>query len=365
MLFTYDKANKKVGRYQTTDFAKHKILERQTLEKWVEEDPDILGEELMVLTTEYDKFDKTDERLDLLALDKEGNLVVVELKRDDSGKTMELQAIKYAAYCSTLTFDDIVELHQEYLTKKGIGASQESVREKLTSFVSEDFEALNDRPRIILVSREYRPEVTASVIWLRKFDLDISCVKLTPYELDKNTIAIESSTIIPVPEAEEYIIKAEKKERAEHTLSVSQQEYVAFYKDISGRIKRKLPISFTDPTGKSYFQIPTGISRFHFEWGFHGRPRNSFGVELHFEKGNRDANQAALHKCESLRAEIEKQTGEPVVFQKEWGRAWSRLYIEKKEGAMTEELKVWAVEKMEELYRVLQPTLTSGETVSE
>lgn len=364
MLFTYDKANKKVLRHQTTDFKTHKIVERKDLEKWIEEVPEILGEELLVITTEYDKFDKTDERLDLLALDKEGNLIVVELKRDDSGKTVELQAIKYAAYCSTLTFDDLIEEHQHYLSKKGLPATVDAVREKLTNFIREDFEELNDRPRIILVSKEFRPEVTASVLWLRKFDLNISCVKLTPYELDKNTIAFESSIIIPLPEAEDFIVKVEKKDRAEHTLTVSQQEYIAFYKDISGRLKRSLPIPFADPTGKSYYQIPTGIGSFHFEWGFHGRPRNSFGVELHFERGDRDANQAALRKCESVKAEIEKQTGELVVFQKEWGRDWSRLYIEKKEGAMTEELKVWSVKIMEALYRVLQPVLTSDGTAS-
>ena len=69
--------------------------------------PAILGEELLIITSEYDRFDKTNERLDLLALDKDGNLVVIELKRDDSGKNVDLQAIKYAAYCSTLRLADI------------------------------------------------------------------------------------------------------------------------------------------------------------------------------------------------------------------------------------------------------------------
>ena len=65
-----------------------KILERQDIEKWVESYPEILGEELLILTTEYDKFDKTNERLDLLAIDKLGNLVIIELKRDDSGNML-------------------------------------------------------------------------------------------------------------------------------------------------------------------------------------------------------------------------------------------------------------------------------------
>lgn len=61
-------------------------MDRRHIEKCIEKNPDILGEELMILTNEYDRFDKTKERLDLLALDREGNVFIIELKRDDSVK---------------------------------------------------------------------------------------------------------------------------------------------------------------------------------------------------------------------------------------------------------------------------------------
>jgi hypothetical protein len=51
----------------------------------------------------------------------------------------------------------------------------------------------------------------------------------------------------------------------------------------------------------------------------------------------------------------------PVIFQKEWGIAWSRVHIEKKADEANEELKIWAVEKMEVLYRELKPLLASAE----
>jgi RecB family endonuclease NucS len=85
MIFTYDKKTKNISLYDETDFKSQNILERQDIEKWVESYPEILGEELLILTTEYDKFDKTSERLDLLAIDKLGNLVIIELKRDELG----------------------------------------------------------------------------------------------------------------------------------------------------------------------------------------------------------------------------------------------------------------------------------------
>ena len=78
---------------------------------------------------------------------------------------------------------------------------------------------------------------------------------------------------------------------------------------------------------------------------------------MHFEKSNKDTNRALLKEMEHLKDEIEKETGETVIFQEDWGKAWARLYLEKHEGRMTEELKRWAVDKMAILYNLLQPRL--------
>ncbi|MGB9771957.1 MAG: DUF4268 domain-containing protein [Candidatus Kapaibacteriota bacterium] len=357
MLYIFEKKKKNFLACDETDFRKQGIMERKDIEKWVIDFPYVLGEELLIITSEYDKFDKTKERLDLLAIDKNGKLVIVELKRDESGKNVELQAIKYAAYCSTMTMADVVSLRKEFIAKNGKELSEEEVKKELFDFVDNpDFEELDEKPRIILVAREFKPEVTASVLWLRKFGLEISCVKLTPYDIDDEKIGLVTSTIIPLPEAEEYLIKSERKESKEGTLTRSQEEYREFYKDLRMKIKDVIP-NLPEPLPRSYYLIPTGIGKVHFEWGFHGRPRNSFGVELHFEKGDKAANRRLLKELEKFKDEIEEATGEKVIFQEDWGQRWSRLYIEKAEGRMTNELKEWAVEKMKILYKLLQPKL--------
>lgn len=357
MLFTYNKSTKNISSYEETDFKTERILERQDIEKWVENCPDILGEELLILTTEYDKFDKTNERLDLLAIDKQGNLVVVELKRDDSGKNVELQAIKYAAYCSTLTFDDVVNEYYNYLLKQNKKITQEKAREEILEFINnDDFEEVfNDKPRIIIAAKEYRPEVTASVLWLRKFGIDITCVKLNLYKADDNTIAVESTILIPLPEAKDFIIKAEKKENVEHIKTLSQQEYLEFYGDLISLLQEKTSLPYLTPSDRAYYSIPTGVPGVHFEWAFHGRPRSSFGVELHFERSNRKFNKFGIDKMEKIKGELEKELGEVVVFQHDWGKRWARVYIEKDEGKMTDDLKKWAVDKMEILYNLAMP----------
>jgi hypothetical protein len=357
MLFTYDKNTNKISEYEEITFGSQDILERQDIEQWVEEHPSILGEELLILTSEHNRFDKTDERLDVLAIDQTGTLVIVELKRDDSGKTVELQAIKYAAYCSTMTLEEIAGFHQEYLQKKGQSLDQEAARQKILAFIeNDDFEELSDKPRVILVSKEFRPEVTATVLWLRKFGLDVRCVKLTPYALNKQTIAFEANTLIPLREAEEFIIRSERKENPS-SMTVTQQEYVDFYKELLSKLQTVLPGNYREPGTMSYYQIPTGIGGVHFEWGFHGRPRSSFGVELHFEKTNKEQNIEIFSRLAALKEQLEAATKESVTVVEDWGKNWSRLYIERQEGQITEELKTWAVEKMTAFIATLQPAL--------
>lgn len=356
MLFTYNKNSKKISLYDETDLKSHNVLERQDIEKWVESYPDILGEELLILTTEYDKFDKTNERVDLLAIDKAGNLVVVELKRDNSGKNVELQAIKYAAHFSTFTLEQVAELYRHYLSKKDRRIDAEAAKKEIINFIDNDeFEELSDKPRMILVSREYRIEVTSTVLWLRKFGIDLKCIKLTPYAMDNNTIAFESNIIIPLPEAEDFIVKCEKKENVEHSRTLTQQEYFDFFNELTEKLKTVLPKQNPNPTTRSYCAILTGVSGTHFEWAFHGRPRTSFGVELHFERGMREFNKNAIEELEKVKSKLERATGEKVIFQKEWGKTWARIYIEKNEGRMTDELKTWAVDKMKTFIEVLQP----------
>lgn len=358
MIVSFNKAINEIEICEKTDFRSHVILERQHIEKWIEKNPDILGEELMILTNEYDRFDKTKERLDLLAIDKEGNIVIIELKRDDSGKNVDLQALKYAAYCSTLTLDRIVSIHKNYRNKSNDDISDDEVRNKILEFITSiDFEEINDKPRIILVAKEFRQEVTASVMWLRNFGLDIKCIKLTPYQLSPDNIVIEVNTIIPLPEAEDYIIQTEQKENQEGKISVARQEYLTFFNDLANRLSSRISRPLKEAVPKGYYQIPTGISGLHFEWVFHGRPRNSFGVELHAEAGNEKANRDIISSLAVFKESIEKKTSEKLIIQEIWGKKWARLYMEYPSGEITEDLKAWAIDKMEVLIKILQPEI--------
>jgi hypothetical protein len=183
------------------------LKERFDIQEWIEKTPDILGEELLVIGKEVTL--ASGKRLDLLCVDRQGHIAVVELKRDDSGSSVEWQAIKYASYCSKLLPDEIYRQYASYLGKAEADAEQ-----AIADFIDADVDALNSEQRIILVAREFNSEVLSAVLWLREYGLDIQCTRLAPYIDSDNELFIKPETIVPLPEAKDYIERKEFKQRS-------------------------------------------------------------------------------------------------------------------------------------------------------
>lgn len=118
----------------------------------------------------------------MLALDKGGNLVIIENKLDDSGRDVVWQSVKYASYCSALSKTNILEIYQKYLSKQNI--QQDAKKNICDFFDKEEFDSvvLNNgfMQRIIMVAANFRKEVTSTVLWLMKHGVNIKCFKATP-----------------------------------------------------------------------------------------------------------------------------------------------------------------------------------------
>ena len=117
-MYMINEQKNRLERLEEVTFSELGFRERKHLQEWIAKDPNVLGEDLLIIQKEFDGFSETRERLDLLALDKEGNLVIIENKLDDSGKDVTWQALKYASYCSSLTKEDIRNIYQDYLTRR-------------------------------------------------------------------------------------------------------------------------------------------------------------------------------------------------------------------------------------------------------
>jgi hypothetical protein len=218
----YNISNKNLKALTPTSFAAEGLQERQDLQEALKGCIGAIAPDCLVISEEFSDWEDSRRRIDLLAIDKNANLVVIELKRDEVGAHMELQALRYAAMISTMTFDKACEYFSQYHQKEGL---ELNARETILDFVDLDESSLDDfgnDVRIVLASADFGKELTTSVLWLRDKGIDISCVRLTPYKY-KDDVLIDASQIIPVPEAEEYQVKFREK-RAEQRSSSQKSE---------------------------------------------------------------------------------------------------------------------------------------------
>ncbi len=205
-MYKVDTELKQLVKLTPRGFGELGVLERFDLQEWVEKSPDILGEDLLVIAKEFTL--PSGIRLDLLAIDKQANLVIIELKRGDSGRDTEWQATKYASYCSNFVADEIFSCYAQYLN-----ADVGDAELRIEKFIDEELERLNERQRIILVAKEFHSDVVSAVLWLRDYGVDIKCIRLRPYVDEDEDLFITPDVIIPLPEAEDYLERKEVKQK--------------------------------------------------------------------------------------------------------------------------------------------------------
>ena len=182
-MFQIDKQNNRIIPIPIKRFNELGFTERHHLQEWLAHQPDALGEELLIIQKEFDGFDDTRERLDLLALDKNGNLVIIENKLDDSGKDVVWQSLKYASYCANLSKYQVIDLFQAYLKKYNSDFATDAQTQICEFLNVPDVEELKlnigNSQRVILVAANFRKEVTSTALWLIGQGVTIECFKVT------------------------------------------------------------------------------------------------------------------------------------------------------------------------------------------
>ncbi|TEU19596.1 MAG: DNA repair protein MmcB-related protein [Anaerolineales bacterium] len=205
-MYKVDAEDKQLIPLTPKSFGDLGVMERFDIQEWIEKTPSVLGQELLVIAKELPL--PSGIRLDLLAIDKQANLVIIELKRGESGRDVEWQAIKYASYCSNFLPDEIFTYYAQYL-QSDTDEAQLSIEE----FIDEELDNLNQSQQIILVANEFHPDVVSAVLWLRDYGIEIKCIRLRPYIDNDGDLFITPDVIIPLPEAKDYLERKEAKQK--------------------------------------------------------------------------------------------------------------------------------------------------------
>lgn len=192
--------------------------ERTHLQEWIAQHPTLIGPNLLLITTEFDRWVVGDrrvaDRLDLLFLTEGGSPLIAELKRGKAPDTVDLQALKYAAYCSQFTVEDVVEAYRDYHA-----VSADDARTEILEHAPSLEEGELAPVKIRLVAESFKPSVTTTVMWMyERFELDIGCVKLSARRLSNSEAFVMSRLIVPPPAAEDYVVRVRRRQREEERL---------------------------------------------------------------------------------------------------------------------------------------------------
>jgi hypothetical protein len=200
--------------------------ERDDLQRLLKNSISVISDDLFVVAEEFSQWEDSRRRIDLLAVDRIGNLVVIELKRSEDGGQMDLQALRYAAMVSTMTFQQAVTAHAKFL---GDPAATDEAEGAILDFLgwSEPSEDFGQSVRIILVSPDFSKELTTAVLWLNDSGLDIRCVRMRPYNLQQRTL-VEVDQIIPLREAEEYTVRLKEKQEENRNVTKSSADFTHY-----------------------------------------------------------------------------------------------------------------------------------------
>ena len=231
----YRLKNKNLIPLDRTKFLTQEITESE-IQSCIREQIETISQDTLVISEEFSDWQESRRRIDLLCLDKEANLVVVEFKRTEDGGHMELQAIRYGAMISTMTFDQVVEAHRSFLQKN---RSTEDAEMRILEFLGwpePDEDSFAQDVRIVLASAEFSKELTSAVLWLNDKGVDIRCIKMEPY-LDGERIYLDMQQVIPLPETADFQIKVRRKKQKELQ---TKKDFSKFSLSVNGVTKHNL-----------------------------------------------------------------------------------------------------------------------------
>jgi len=364
-MFKINTESNRISRIETKRFSDLGFRERDHLQEWLANQPDALGEELLIIQKEFDGFDDTRERLDLLALDKDGNLVVIENKLDDTGRDVMWQALKYASYCSNLTKSQIVEIYQSYLTRFYDGGDARALLCEFLEVPDLVEVVLNSgtNQRLMLVAANFRKEVTSTALWLLNHSIQIQCFKVTPYAMGVD-LFLNVEQIIPTPEAKELMIGMSAKEAEEKSTEVELKNRHRIRPAFWGKALEVMKSSQCDlfnninPSKDHWLSAGSGVRSCPYSLIFGVKETR---VELSMSRSEKVENKFIFDYLEQQRTMIETSFGHELEWLRLDLKKASRIQFKKEFDGYNRdnwsEMIEWLVENMSNLEKAFKQPL--------
>jgi len=166
----------KTNGEELSEIQSQKLKSEARLETWIEKDPSLIGTEVLFIgrqvSTDYGG------RIDLLGIDRQGDLVVLELKRDKTPRDVVAQVLDYASWIRNLTYREINAIASGYLKQNLSAAFNECFGEAIP-------EKINTNHRMVIVASELDDSSERIVQYLaEEHDVNINAVFFSFFKIE-------------------------------------------------------------------------------------------------------------------------------------------------------------------------------------
>jgi len=189
-LFTIDK-NEKLIPYKERVFKDSN--QEADLEVLLEKNPEYFFEESKILIIGRQVTTNLNTFIDLLGVDKTGNSVVVELKREKTPRETIAQLLEYASFVENLDYFQLNEIYQDY---SGEESSLEDYHQQYFKNESNEKVSFNKSIKLVIVAQEISNEIRQTALFLRKKGINIYCMEFKYFETKAGEKIISSDFIV-------------------------------------------------------------------------------------------------------------------------------------------------------------------------
>lgn len=196
-IFKLKKENNNIEKAILVPAEKTTLELEAHLECWLENSPWAIAQEPLLIIGRQTSATQEEYGTifpDLMGLDKEGNIVIIELKKGRTPREVIAQLLEYAAWANDLSDDKINDIFTMY---KSSGSENSLDKAFVETFEADDFPSLNQRLRLFIAAEEITPSVSKVCRFLRQVHgLDVNCIQFKIYQTEGGEVLVNSEAIV-------------------------------------------------------------------------------------------------------------------------------------------------------------------------
>ena len=168
--------------------------EETVLEDWLESNPDGILEDGQLLFVGRQVATDLGGFVDLLGIDRGGDVVVVELKRDRTPRDTLAQALEYASFAERLDAEQLQTILRSYLNDESLSLAEH--HREYFKLGPDEAIAFNKDQRIVILGQHVAPEIRQTASFLRSKGLKVTCVEFTLFQADGDTRLLSEEIVV-------------------------------------------------------------------------------------------------------------------------------------------------------------------------